>query len=54
MAGETKKDGLTRAQAETLIARATTTAELDDDKVSKHPNKHVQKKRETKLGKLSA
>jgi len=54
MAIETKKDALTRAQAETLIARATTTAELEDDKVSKHPNKHVQEKRKTKLGKLSA
>ena len=54
MAGETKKDGPTRAQAEMLIARATTTAELEDDKVSKHANKHVQAKLKTKLAKLSA
>lgn len=54
MAVEPKKDALTRAQAETLIAGATTTAELEDDKFSKHPNKHVLAKRKTKLGKLSA
>ena len=54
MVVETKKDALTRAQAETLIARATTTAELEDDKLSKHPNKHVLAKRKTKLAKLAA
>ena len=54
MAVETKKGALTRSQAEALIARATTPAALEDEKFTKHANKHVQAKLKTKLGKLSA
>jgi hypothetical protein len=54
MAVEPKKDALTRSKAETLIARATTAAALEDEKLTKHVNKHVQAKLKTKLGKLSA
>jgi hypothetical protein len=54
MVVETKKDVLTRAHAETLIARATTSAELEDEKFTKHPNKHVLAKRKAKIAKLAA
>lgn len=54
MADTTKKDALTRAKAEKLIARATTTEELEDERVTKHPNKHVGAKLKAKIAKLAA
>lgn len=52
-AKKTKKEGITRARAEEIIAKATTPAELEDEKLTKHGNKHVTRKLTAKLARLS-
>ena len=52
MAEKIKKP-LTRAKAEKLIAKATTPEELKDERFTKHANKHVQTKVQTKQARLS-
>jgi hypothetical protein len=47
------KGELTRAQAEKLVAAATTPSELDNEKLTKHPNRHVVKKVKHKLARLT-
>jgi hypothetical protein len=52
MAEKTKKS-LTRAKAEKLIAKATTVAEVEDERFTKHANKHVQTKAKVKRAQMT-
>jgi hypothetical protein len=48
-----KRPELTRARAEKMISACTTVEELENEKFTKHANKHVREKAKHKLRRLT-